>query len=174
MDANPDYCDLLSEFNAASVRYLVIGAHALAYHAEPRFTKDIDVWVHSAAENARRVWAALRKFGAPLKGIGAADFSVPDMVYQMGMPPNRVDVLTSVAGVRFANAWRRRVRVSYGGVGIFVMSRTDLIRNKRACGRPQDLLDVKQLVAGTRGTGSRARKRTRRSSGKRRGTWRGR
>ena len=162
MDANPDYCDLLSEFNAANVRYLVIGAHALAYHAEPRFTKDIDVWVDAADENARRVWTALREFGAPLRGISAGEFAVPDMVYQMGIPPNRVDVLTSVAGVRFANAWRRRVRVSYGGIVIFVMSRADLIRNKRACGRPQDLLDVKQLIAGTRGAGRRTRQRKRR------------
>lgn len=115
---------------------------------------------------ARRVWAALREFGAPLKGIGAGEFAVPDMVYQMGIPPNRVDVLTSVAGVRFANAWRRRVRVSYGGVVISVLSRGDLIRNKRACGRPPDLLDVKQLAAAMRGSGNRARKRTRRPNRK--------
>jgi len=157
MDANPDYSDLLSEFNSAGVRYLVIGAHALAFHAEPRFTKDLDVWVDPAADNAPRVWAALRKFGAPLKGIAKTEFAVPDMVYQMGVPPNRVDVLTSIAGVRFPNAWPRRVRVSFGGVPIFVLSRTDLIRNKRACARPQDLLDVKQLL---RAAAPRRRRRT--------------
>lgn len=86
MDANRDFSELLSEFNAAGVRYLVVGAHALAYHVEPRFTKDLDVWIECSAGNAARVWTALRRFGAPLKGIIETDFSKDGIVYQMGLP----------------------------------------------------------------------------------------
>lgn len=146
MDANRDFSELLSGFNVAGVRYLVVGAHALAFHDEPRFTKDLDIWVESGVENATRVWGALHRFGAPLKGINKDDFSTEGIVYQMGVPPNRIDVLTGISGVRFEAAWKRRVKTSFGGVPIHILGRSDLIRNKRASGRPQDLLDVQSLT----------------------------
>jgi hypothetical protein len=145
MGVSQDYRDLFRALNDCRVRYLVVGAHAFGYHAEPRFTRDLDVWVDPSPENALRVYQALAAFGAPLQGISVPDFAVLDLVYQIGVPPCRVDVMTGISGVRFASAWRNRKRTEYGGVPIQVLGRSDLIRNKRASGRPQDLLDVQQL-----------------------------
>lgn len=159
MDVNPDFSDLLSALNHAKARFLVVGAHAVGVHTEPRYTKDLDVWVEPTLENARRVWEALRHFGAPLQGIGPEDFANPEVVYQIGIEPNRVDVLMRISGVQFATAWRNRFRTSYGGVPIGVLSRRDLVRAKLAAGRPQDLLDVQHL---SRMGKNKTRKRSRR------------
>jgi hypothetical protein len=159
MDVNRDFSELLSALNDAGAQYLVVGAHAVAYYTEPRYTKDFDLWVAASARNAERVWAALAQFGAPLKGMQRADFANPDLVYQMGVEPNRVDVLMGIDGVTFATAWRNRVRTSYGGIPIFVLGYADLLRAKRAAGRPQDLLDLERLTAARH---SRARKSQRR------------
>src|SRR5712692_6136897 len=114
-------------------------------YTEPRFTKDLDIWVEATQENGRRVYAALARFGAPLAGVTPADFSQPGLFYQMGRPPVRVDILTSVTGLEFEEAWPKRVEKDFGGVRAFFLSREDLIRIKTALGRPQDLLDVEQL-----------------------------
>lgn len=144
---NRDFRDLLAACNDAEVRYLVVGAYAVTFHARPRFTKDLDVWVDPTPDNAARVVRALAAFGAPLtaNGVTANDFTNPDIVYQMGVPPNRIDVLTSVAALEFASCWQRRVESTYGDVPVHYLAREDLIANKRAVARPQDLLDVEAL-----------------------------
>lgn len=146
---NRDYRDLFAACNDHEVRFLVVGAYAVTFHARPRFTKDLDVWVDPSPQNACRVVSALRSFGAPLdaQGITAHDFQQTGIVYQIGLAPNRIDVLTSVDGLDFAPCWQRRVAARYGDVAVAYLSREDLIRNKRAVGRPQDLEDVRALEA---------------------------
>jgi hypothetical protein len=135
----------LSTFNDYEVRYLVVGGYAVMLYTEPRFTKDLDLWVEPTIDNAKRVFQALARFGAPLAGVTPADFSQEGLFYQMGRPPVRVDVLTSVTGLRFEEAWLNRVERDFGGVPAPFISRDDLIQSKSALGRSQDLLDVEQL-----------------------------
>jgi hypothetical protein len=149
MPVNPDFRDLFSAFNAEGVRYLLVGGYAVAFHAEPRFTKDLDLWIDASAANSLKVYAALRAFGAPLGGTTAAELAVPEQVLQIGVPPNRVDLVTSIDGVAFAAAWANRVETDYGNQRIWVIGRADLIANKRASGRPQDALDVATLLRST-------------------------
>jgi hypothetical protein len=148
---NPDFRDLLAAFLTHSVRFLVVGGYAVAFHARPRFTKDLDVWVEPSSDNAHRVFAALRDFGAPLTGVVPEDFTRPDIVYQVGIAPNRVDVLTSITGVDFAEAWGRRVAARYDRLAIAYLGKSDLIANKRASGRPQDLIDADVLEGRDKG-----------------------
>lgn len=142
---NSDLIDLLQCLNDKKVRYLVVGAHAVAHHSEPRFTDDFDVWVEPSARNAARVWAALTAFGAPLEGVSMADFSNPQMVYQMGVTPNRIDIIMGISAVEFESAWRNRSEAQLGGVRIHMLGRAELECNKRASGRPQDMLDLERL-----------------------------
>src|SRR5262245_24006140 len=139
MDVNPDYYDLLSAFNDERVRYLLVGAYAVAYHTEPRYTKDLDVWVEPRLQNAERVWRALKRFGAPLLKIEVAEFADSSTVYRIGKEPNRIDIASSISGVSFDRAWRNRARTTYGGLPLSVIGGFDLIRNKQAVGRPQDM-----------------------------------
>jgi hypothetical protein len=148
MGVNPDFRDLFFELNAAEARYLVVGAYAVTFHSRPRFTKDLDVLVDPTPENAARVHAALRAFGAPLKDVTPKDLATPGIVFQIGVAPNRIDILTSIGAVEFGPAWKRRVDSTYGDCAIHVLSREDLIANKRAVGRPQDLVDLRELEAG--------------------------
>jgi hypothetical protein len=143
---NSDFKELLSIFNELGVKYLVVGGYAVAAHAEPRFTKDLDIWVETSNENAERVFNALRSFGAPLGGLTENDFSQEGSFYQMGMPPARVDILMSIDGVRFEDAWMNRVEADFDGVIANLISRTDLIAAKKAAGRPQDLIDIDNLT----------------------------
>lgn len=145
MEVNPDFRDLLQVLNDANVKYLVIGAYAVALYSEPRFTKDLDVWVEARPENAKKVWAALAEFGAPLDGVSLDDFSNRDMVYQIGVEPNRIDVIMDLDGVEFAEAWKRRREFDIVGLIIPVIGKSDLIKNKKIVARPQDLLDVQRL-----------------------------
>jgi hypothetical protein len=161
MNLNSDFSELLKGFNAAGVRYLIVGAHAVAYHADPRFTADFDLWVEPSPENASRVWKALTRYGAPLGTITPADFGNAEAVYQMGVEPNRIDIVMGIDGVSFPTAWRNRIRALYGNVPVHVLGKSDLIRNKRASGRPQDLLDVQRLLRRKRDN------RQRRSGGRR-------
>jgi hypothetical protein len=143
---NSDFKDLLRIFNEGNVRYLVVGGYAVIKYTEPRYTKDLDVWVEASPTNAKAVFAALRQFGAPLSRITAADFAKEGCIYQMGRPPARVDVVTSIKGVQFAAAWLNRVASDFDGVPAPVLSREHLLINKRAVGRPQDLMDVNGLL----------------------------
>src|SRR5262245_26653904 len=144
---NRDFRDLLAAFSAHSVRFLIVGGYAVTFHARPRFTKDLDVWVDPSSDNATRVKSALLAFGAPLQahGVTERDFTVPGTIYQIGVPPNRVDILTAVEGLAFAPCWERRVAARFGDVDVSYLSRADLIANKKAVGRPQDLEDVREL-----------------------------
>lgn len=145
MEINADFRDLLRVFDESGVRYLVVGAQAVGLYAEPRFTKDLDVWVDPTAANARLVWEALRRFGAPLRDVSLEDFQDPRLVYQIGVEPHRIDVLMGLPRIRFSTAWRRRRVFKLGGISVNVLSSADLIRSKRLAGRPQDLLDVSLL-----------------------------
>lgn len=144
---NRDFRDLLAEFSGRDVRFLVVGGYAVTFHSRPRFTKDLDIWIDPVPGNAGRVFEALIAFGCPLAvhGVLATDFSTPGTVYQIGVPPNRIDVLTAVEGLRFSECWERRVPAKFGGVDVAYLSREDLILNKKSVGRPQDLEDVRAL-----------------------------
>ena len=143
---NRDFSDLFAAFNETGVKYLVVGAHAVAFHAEPRYTKDLDVWVEASPENAPRVMSALRAFGAPLADVSDADFAKAGATLQIGVAPNRIDVATAIDGVTFADAWLNRIETRYGDERIWVIGRNDLVVNKRAAGRPLDLLDLELLA----------------------------
>jgi len=142
---NQDFRDLLHELTVAEARFLVVGAYAVSYHAEPRATGDLDVWVEATEHNAQRVYAALQAFGAPLADLSLDDLARPGVVFQMGVAPRRIDILTSITGVEFAEAWPSRVEGTYGSVRFPLIGREALLRNKRALGRPKDLLDVELL-----------------------------
>lgn len=145
MAANPDFRDLIFELNAAGVEFLLVGDHALAAHGVIRFTKDMDLWIRPSSANADRVWTALERFGAPMSRLQKEDFARPAMVVQIGLAPNRIDLLTRVDGLEFAEAWEGRIHSQYGDQEVQVLGRNDLIRNKRAAGGPQDLLDADTL-----------------------------
>jgi hypothetical protein len=144
---NRDFKDLLAAFGAHEVRFLVVGGYAVTFHSRPRFTKDLDVWVEPTAANAPRVVKALAEFGAPLTahGVTVHDFERSGVVYQMGMPPNRIDVITAVDGLVFGPCWERRVTATFGGTPVAYLAKADLIINKRIVGRPQDLEDARTL-----------------------------
>jgi hypothetical protein len=144
---NRDFVEILSALCAAGVEFLVIGAHALAAHGVPRATGDLDIWVRRSPENAGRVLEALRSFGAPLHDLTADDLLRPDLVFQIGVVPCRIDVLTGISGVEFEAAWGRRMPFRVESLSISCIGRADLITNKRAAGRPQDLADVARLEA---------------------------
>lgn len=147
MELPRDWQEFLSSLNARRVRYLVVGAHALAAHGAPRYTADLDVWVAADPANAKRVLAALEDFGfGEVRGLDVRDFENPEMVVMLGRPPLRIDLLTSISGCRFDVAWRRRLRTRLGGEPVGVLSRQDLRTNKLAAGRPKDLLDVELLA----------------------------
>lgn len=145
MFVNSDFSDLLRVFNDNSVRYLVIGGYALVQYAEPRFTKDLDLWVSTDLDNARAVFRALAEFGAPLNGLTEMDFTEEGYFYQMGVPPLRIDILMGIPGIQFEDAWQHRNELSFDELPVPFISRTDLIIAKRAAGRPQDLLDADAL-----------------------------
>jgi len=141
----PDFLDLLIELNRASAKYLLVGGHAVAFHGRPRATKDFDLWIEASADNARRVVAALSAFGAPLGQLSESDFERPGHGFRMGSPPFRIEILTEISGVEFGHAWDARQSCTVDGVAFGVIGRDDLIKNKRAAGRPQDLADVDVL-----------------------------
>ena len=142
---NQDFSELLRAFNDHNVDYLVVGAHALAAHGHVRATKDLDVWIRPAIDNARRAMSALRSYGAPLHDLSETDLATPGTVFQIGIPPLRIDILTAIDGVTFDLAWQDRLRATFGDQPASVISLKHLIANKKASGRPQDLLDVEKI-----------------------------
>jgi hypothetical protein len=142
---NPDFRDILSEFSAASVEFMVVGAYALAAHGHPRATGDIDLWVRCSPDNALRVLTALTRFGAPLADVRAEDFATPGIVLQIGVAPHRIDILTAIDAVEFGEAWPDRVEVELDGLSVPILGRQHLLRNKRATGRARDLVDAQEL-----------------------------
>ncbi|MCX7044987.1 MAG: nucleotidyltransferase [Candidatus Sumerlaeota bacterium] len=152
MPVNSDFKEMFSIFNEEKVEYLVVGAHAVIFYSEPRYTKDLDIWVNPTPDNACHVYRALKRFGAPLHDIEASDFVNPKLVFQMGMAPNRFDIIMQIAEVEFSSAWPRRSLSSYGGVPVNILGIEDLIKNKEAAGRSQDKLDVEKLRRKETGT----------------------
>ena len=142
-----DQRDVVSALNAHNVKYLVVGGHAVSLHAEPRGTKDLDVFIKANEENSKAVFAALMEYGAPLGGLTHADFNdKPTSVFQMGAQPGRVDILQGIAGVSFEEAWESRVEAFLDGeIPAHFISRGHLIQNKLAVGRLQDLADAEKL-----------------------------
>jgi len=148
---NRDFKEMLAELSAAGVEYLLVWAHALAAHGHVRATKDLDIWIRASAENAPRVLRALRQFGAPTVELDEGDLGAPGFVFQVGVSLVRIDLLTEIDGVTFEEAWaRRRVRAA-GGLEVPVLSVEDLLRNKRATGRLQDMADAEALERLSRG-----------------------
>jgi hypothetical protein len=145
MPLHPDFKDLLAVFAAHDVDYLVVGGYAVGFHARPRFTKDIDVWVGHSPPNLKRARAALEEFGAPTAMLEQLESALDEDVLWMGVPPVRIDVVKGVPVGDFPACLSRRVRALWDGVSVSVISKEDLIAIKRASGRPQDLLDVEAL-----------------------------
>ena len=142
---NRDFAEMLSALSEAGAEFLIVGAHALAAHGIPRATGDLDIWVNPTPENAPRVLAALGAFAAPLTDLTIDDLLKPDTVFQIGVVPCRIDILTGISGVFFADAWTRRITIDIDGLQVPVLGRSDFKTNKRASGRPKDLLDVELL-----------------------------
>jgi hypothetical protein len=145
---NRDFAEMLDALSAAGAEFLIVGAHALAAHGRPRATGDLDIWVRPTAENARLVWRALVDFGAPLHELSLDDLSTPGVVFQIGIAPARIDILTSATGLEFETAWSRRQIIEVEERKLPFLSREDLIRNKAAVGRPRDLADIDDLQKG--------------------------
>jgi hypothetical protein len=142
---NRDFVEMLSALFAAGAEFLVVGAHALAAHGTPRATGDLDIWVRPSPENAVRVHAALRTFGAPLFDLSVDDLSRAGIVFQIGLPPYRIDILTGISGVTFDEAWPGRLISAVDGLQVPFIGRAELVKNKRAAARPKDLVDADAL-----------------------------
>jgi hypothetical protein len=137
-----DYKDMLSALDDVGAEYLIVGAYALAGHGNPRATGDIDIWVRPTAENAERVWQAIEKYGAPRRMMKKEDFCDTETVFQIGVAPYRIDIITSISGVEFEEAWPAKSEVDYDGYKVNVLGLRHLLANKQAAGRPKDLADV--------------------------------
>lgn len=142
---NPHFVEILKAFRDEAVEYLVIGAHALAAHGHVRATLDIDLWVKPTPDNAARTWRALQLFRAPLTKMKAEDFAEPEVLYQIGLPPSRIDIMTSVTGLEFEAAWPNRIMATFGDVAAPVLGLDDMRKAKRAAGRLKDLADLEEL-----------------------------
>lgn len=142
---NPDFREFIQSLNANDVRYLVIGGYAVAFHGHPRYTKDLDVWIEATPDNAARIIKALERFGFASLGLKAEDFLVKDQVIQLGLAPNRIDILTSAEGVEFGSCYLSRVQVVMDGMPASFIDLENLKKNKRATGRLQDLADLENL-----------------------------
>jgi len=145
---NPDFRDIISALHAERVEFLIVGSYAVAAHATARATEDLDIWVRNTAPNSQRVMQALYRFGAPTSNLSAADFQSPDLIFQMGSPPWRIDILTAIDAVTFDEAWPERGELVLDGLKLPVLSRRHLVANKRAVGRAKDLADVESLEKG--------------------------
>lgn len=142
---NPHFRDMLAVLSAEGAEFLVVGAYALGVHGLLRMTGDLDVWVRPTSENAQRVWRALVKFPAPLSSLTVDDFVNPDIIFRMGQPPSQIDILTSISGVSFDEAWDNRVEGEVEGIKVFVLGVREQIQNKRSTGRPKDAIDADWL-----------------------------
>jgi predicted nucleotidyltransferase len=147
MEHNPYFKEMLQRLNAHHVDFLIVGGYAVMKYSEPRFTKDLDIWVDSSPVNGERVYAALAEWGAPLREdhVTAGDFATYNITYQIGRAPMRIDIITSIDGIRFQEAWSRRVAGRLSGENVYFISLDDLIRNKETSGRASDIEHLKQL-----------------------------
>ena len=145
MEIQPDFKELLALLNAHNVDYVIVGAYALAFHGVPRFTGDIDILVKPNAKNAESILAALKEFGFGSLDLGKSDFQQPDKVIQLGVPPVRVDLITSLTAVSWQQAYSGRVEGTYGDVPVYFLGRKEFLANKKALGRKKDLADIETL-----------------------------
>lgn len=145
MPLNPDFEEFIHHLNAAQVEYMVVGAYAVIIYTEPRYTKDIAFLIRPESKNAKKVYKALKAFGAPLTDITIEDLCNPEMIYQVGLEPNRIDILMGIEGISFDKLWNNKQTKQYGKENLFVISPEDLVETKKIAGRPQDLLDVAKL-----------------------------
>lgn len=143
---NQDFRDILLAFESSEVEYMIVGAYALAAHGIPRATGDLDRWINSTAINAAATLHALKIFGAPTEKISESDLASEDLVFQIGLSPRRIDILTSISGVSFQDAWTNRMSIELDDLAVRVIGRETLIQNKKATGRPQDLVEVQNLM----------------------------
>ena len=140
-----DYLELLLCLNDNKVKYLVIGGYAVIQYSEPRYTKDIDIWVEASVVNAKKLLKALKHFGAPIANLSVEELAMPGLVYVFGIPPVRVDILNRVSGGKFEVAWKAKNVITLEGTKINFASKVDLIKMKKSAGRPQDLADIASL-----------------------------
>lgn len=142
---NPDFLDIIRALSAADVRFLIVGAYAVNLYTDPRATGDLDIWIEPTPENANRLMRALSAFGAPLDAVAESDFNAPGVTLQIGVPPRRIDILTEISGVRFDEAWRGRTVHPFGPLSAPFLGKAEIIKNKKATGRPKDLADLASL-----------------------------
>jgi len=142
---NSDFKDLLQALNDAGAEYLVVGGYAVIEHTEPRYTKDIDVWIHGTRENAERVIKALKDYGAPVGDLSTEYLTSDDAFFQIGVEPVRIDIIVNLIAMNFTDCWDRRLVAQTDGIPVNFISIPDLIKNKEASGRPMDLMDVERL-----------------------------
>jgi hypothetical protein len=145
---NRDFLDILRALLDAEARFIIVGAYAVNVYIDPRATGDLDIWVEPTPDNAVKVMQALREFGAPLTELSEADFASPGVIFQIGVPPRRIDMLTQISGIEFTEAWRERAEYPFGPFTVPFLGRETLIKNKRATGRPKDLSDLDALDKG--------------------------
>ena len=141
-----DYEDLFKILNAFRIKYLLVGAYAVMYYAEPRFTKDVDIWIIPELNDNNKVFKALKAFGAPLKGLSSESFLDRKMILQIGVAPVRIDILLRIPGVSYRRAWKNKKKVKYGRTTVFILGKKELIDAKRKTGRQQDLIDIERLM----------------------------
>jgi hypothetical protein len=154
MKLSSDLREFIGLLTSETVEYVIVGGHAVAWHGYPRFTGDIDFFVRASSENAAKILRVLDRFGFGDAGLAAGDFVTPDKIVQLGRPPNRIDLLTSISGVSFEDAWGHRISAELDGLVVPMISRDDLVRNKRASGRLKDQDDVQKLEASTEKPGN--------------------
>ena len=145
MRVEKDFKEFIALLNKNNVRYLITGGFAYSFYAEPRFTRDIDILIDSTEANAERVLSAIREFGFTDIDLSSPDFLESGQVIQLGIAPLRIDLLTSIKGIIFPEAWKKRATGQYGDIQVFFISKEDLIKSKRASGRKQDLVDAEKL-----------------------------
>jgi len=146
MQLDPDFRDFVELFTANDVHFLIVGGYAVAAHGLPRYTGDLDASIWISAENASRIVRSLEAFGFTNLGLSEEDFNQPDRVVQLGYAPYRIDILTSIEGVEFNDAWERRVVLDLDGIEVPFIGHADLLTNTRVAGRPQDIADVERLT----------------------------
>lgn len=145
---NRNFLDMLIALSEESAEFMIVGAFAVSHHGFPRYTGDIDIWIKPSPENAQKVWNALRRFGAPTRGLELKDLTEVDLVYQIGIAPQRIDLLTSITGLQWDEAWPHRTHAKFNDRAFPLIGKEDLIKNKRAAGRPKDLIDAHWLESG--------------------------
>jgi len=145
MELSKDLREFIELLNSRKIKYLIVGGHAVAFHGFPRFTGDVDFFIDTSLENSARVAAVVAEFGFAELGLKESDFCSPETIIQLGRPPHRIDILTSLTAVSFAEAWETRLASQLDGLPVWIISKELLLRNKLATGRPQDLADAKRI-----------------------------